>query len=202
MGIYSSKQKWQQFFQPIVDFCVARRIHPDVFTYGALVLAGTAALAFLLAGSDHRWLWLAPLPMLLRLVFNVFDGQIARKLEIADAWGEVKNEVADRVADSLIFGGLLFGGYADVRLVAVLLVLVLISSYVGVLGKAVGAGRVYAGVFAKGDRMITLALFTPYPAWSGHVQSYNYYLGAAVLATIITLVQRLHIIHVWHSQSA
>ena len=103
MGIYVTKPAWQRALGPIVALSVRRRVHPDVFTYGALVLSAVAALALLLAGADRLWLWLVPPCVLLRLVLNLMDGLVARARGMADRWGEVKNEFGDRIADALIF---------------------------------------------------------------------------------------------------
>lgn len=201
MGIYGTKSKWQKALGPIVDFCVRRRIHPDAFTYGALIVSLLAAIAFLQAGANANWLWLVPPCVLVRLLLNLMDGQVARALNLADPWGEAKNEFGDRLADSSIFVGLGLGGYADARLALVALSLILCGSYLGILGKALGGARLYAGIFGKGDRMISLALFTLYPALSGNLTSYNYYLIFAACAALVTIVQRLGIIY-GHTQSA
>ncbi len=195
MGIYSTKSKWQQALRPIVVFCASRRIHPDFFTYGALLLSLLAGLAFIIAGENRFWLWLAIPCLLVRLLFNLMDGLVAREIGLANAWGEVKNEFGDRIADLIIFSGLAFGGYADTRLVGLALALVLCISYLGILGKALGGPRVYGGLFGKGDRMISLALFSFYPLFSANLKSYDIYLGLAILAAGITIFQRLRSIH-------
>jgi CDP-diacylglycerol--glycerol-3-phosphate 3-phosphatidyltransferase len=195
MGVYTTKSKWQKALRPIVEFCINKRIHPDVFTYGALALSGIAGIAFLIAGSNHLWLWLVPPCVLMRLLLNLMDGQVARARGLADAWGEVKNEFGDRVADAAIFLGLGFSSYADARLVALALALILMSSYLGIFSKALSGPRVYGGIFGKGDRMISLALFTLYPVLSGNLVSFNLYLGFATLAAGVTILQRLGTIY-------
>jgi archaetidylinositol phosphate synthase len=195
MGIYSTKSKWQQALRPFVAFCTRKRIHPDVFTYGALVLSLVAAFAFWRAGRQRAWLWLVPPCVLVRLLLNLMDGLIARELGLADVWGEVKNEFGDRVADTAIFLGLVFGGYVDARLAALALALILCTSYLGLFAKAIGSDRLYGGIFGKGDRMISLAAFTLYPLFSGNLASYDWYLVFAVLAAAVTVVQRLRRIH-------
>ncbi len=195
MGIYSTKSKWQHWLKPIVAFCVRNRIRPNAFTYGALVLSLGAASALFLAGLNRAWLWLVPPCISVRLVFNLMDGLVAREMQLADALGEVKNEFGDRIADSAIFLGLCFGGYANARLAALAIVLILCVSYLGILGKAIGGPRVYGGVFGKGDRMITLALFTFYPLLAGDLASYDWYLAFAALAAAVTILQRLRFIY-------
>jgi len=195
VGIYTTKSKWQRALQPIVDFCVARRIHPNTFTYGALVLSLIAALALYFADTNKNWLWIVPPGVLIRLLLNLMDGQVARALDLADEWGEVKNEFGDRVADALIFISIGLSGYAKTGWALVALTLILLVSYLGILGKALGGSRVYGGLFGKGDRMISLAIFTLYPVLSGNLASYDYYLIFASIAAVITIIQRLGIIY-------
>lgn len=199
MGIYATKSRWQQVLRPLVDFCVDRRVNPDVFTYAALALCLLAGLALGRAGGGRAWLWLVPPACLLRLLLNLMDGQVARATGLASAWGEVKNEFGDRVADAAIFVGLAFGGYADARFAGLALALILCVSYLGILGKALGGPRVYAGIFGKGDRMISLALFTLYPALTGRLASYDWYLLFATAAAAMTIFQRLRLIHAQQS---
>jgi hypothetical protein len=79
--------------------------------------------------------------------------------------------------------------------------LILFVSYLGILGKALGSQRVYGGLFGKGDRMISLAVFTLYPTWTGNLSSYNYYLIFASVAAFITIIQRLRIIYGNHHRT-
>jgi CDP-diacylglycerol--glycerol-3-phosphate 3-phosphatidyltransferase len=194
LGIYATKSRWQKALQPVVDFCVARRVHPDVFIYLALLLSIIAGTALFLAEKNIHWLWVVPPCVLVRLLLNLMDGQVARAQGIADSWGEAKNEFGDRLADAAIFIGLGLGGYADARLALIALALILCVSYLGILGKALGGARVYRGLFGKGDRMISLAIFTLYPAISANLASYNYFLLFASIAALITIVQRLALI--------
>jgi CDP-diacylglycerol--glycerol-3-phosphate 3-phosphatidyltransferase len=201
VGIYTTKSKWQKALQPIIDFCVAQRIHPNAFTYGAIVLSLIAALALYLANTSKNWLWIVPPLVLIRLLLNLMDGQVARALNLADDWGEVKNEFGDRIADAAIFLTIGLSGYAKAELALVALTLIMLVSYLGILGKALGGQRVYAGLFGKGDRMVSLAIFTLYPALSGNLASYNYYLIFASIAALITVIQRLRIIYGNHPRT-
>lgn len=191
MGIYATKSKWQQALNPLVDLSLHFGVHPDVFTCAALGFSGLAGWALFQASVQPLWLMAVPICVLLRLLCNLLDGQVARASGLADAWGEVKNEFGDRLADAAIFVGLGFGGYTDARLAMLALALILCVSYLGLLGKALGGARIYGGVFGKGDRMISLAAFTLYPLLGGRLDSYNVYLAFAALMAVITIAQRL-----------
>lgn len=199
MGVYRTKTAWQRWMQRWVAYAIRHRVRPNIFTAGGLVFAFLAAAALASAPSNHQVLWLVPVGLLSRLLFNLMDGQVARGLGMADKWGEVKNEFGDRVADAAIF--LALSAYADLRLIALALTLVLLASYLGILSKALGYKRIYSGIFGKGDRMLSLALYVPIPLFTGDLASFNWYLAFACLASVITIYQRLRILH-GYAQSA
>jgi phosphatidylglycerophosphate synthase len=99
MGTYTTKTAWQRALRPVVVFCLRHRIQPDVFTYGALAVSMLAGWALFRAGAQRAWLRLMPVYVLTRLWFNLMDGLLARELGLGGAWGEVKNEFGDRLAD-------------------------------------------------------------------------------------------------------
>ncbi|NIM93680.1 MAG: hypothetical protein GTO18_08205 [Anaerolineales bacterium] len=195
MGIYSTKSLWQKVLKPIVTISVQYQVHPDVFTYSAVIISIVGAVGLYLARTSHAWLWILPPCVLLRLTLNLLDGLVARERQLADTFGELKNEFGDRVADVAIFLGLALGGYVDTRLVLISLSLILCVSYLGILGKAMTGERVYSGIFGKGDRMISLAVFTFYPAISGNLNSFDWYLALASIAALTTIIQRVRTIH-------
>src|SRR5260370_40387923 len=118
MGVYSTKSAWQRALRPAVLFSRRHGIQPDAYTYAALALSFLAGWALFRAGANRAWLILVPACVLLRLLFNLMDGLVAREMALAGAWGEVKNEFGDRLADSAIFLGLALAGTVDARLLA------------------------------------------------------------------------------------
>lgn len=194
MGIYSTKSFWHRLLHPVVVFCVRRRLSPDLFTWGALTFSAVAVGALALSARHPRGLWLVPPCVLLRLLFNLMDGQVARGLGVADRLGEVKNELGDRLADALIFVALALHPATNTGLGAVALALVLCASFVGVLSKATGGPRLYLGVMGKGDRMVALALLALWAGWQGDVAWLNVYLWVVTVGSAITLWQRVRAI--------
>lgn len=195
MGIYSTKPKWQQFLRPVIAFSRRIGLSPDFYSYGGIGWAWLAAIALLLAGKNLLWLWLVPLCVLLRLGFNLLDGMLARELGVADALGELKNEFGDRLSDLAIYLGIGLGGYASIQLAFITAAAVFLVSYLGILGKVITGKRIYTGVFGKGDRMLSLAVFCLYPLLSANLRSFDVYLGFSILAAGITIVQRIKEIH-------
>lgn len=191
MGIYGIKPRFQEFLEPVVGWLVARRVNPDLLTFSALGLSFLAAWALWAAPSNRHLLFLVPPAVLLRLVLNALDGQVARRTGRAGPVGQIKNELSDRLADAAIFLGIGLGGYADPRLSLLGLAIVLFIPWVGILGKAVVGERIYSGILGKPDRMLFLALFALIGWWTGNLASFNLFLWLTIALGVVTAVQRL-----------
>jgi len=90
-------------------------------------------------------------------VFDVVDGDVARKTGRASKRGDLVDHVLDRYADVLLLLGLAVSSYANPYLALVALVSLLLTSYMGTQAQAVGAGRIYGGLLSRADRLLLLA---------------------------------------------
>jgi len=154
LGIYGIKPWFQKQLQPIVK--ALWHVHPDVLTWGALGVSLTAAVV-LNSAYEQPLLAIVAVPLLfLRLALNALDGMLAKQTGKARPAGEVINELSDRLSDVAIFLSFAFWPDVKIHLVLLAIIAMLIVSYVGVLGKAVGAEREYGGLLGKAGRMILL----------------------------------------------
>lgn len=156
MALYDVKPRFRQFLIPVADRL--SWVHPDWITIAGL---GTSILAFfyLHASPTKPWLLLSvPGWLLARIACNALDGLVAERTGKARPFGEVLNEGTDRLADVVLLLGLGVTSLASFPLAALATVAVLLSSYTGILGKAVGVGRQYGGVLGKADRMFWMGL--------------------------------------------
>jgi archaetidylinositol phosphate synthase len=124
--------------------------------FGLLVLA--AALAVLVRWTTP-WLFL-PVSALILLggLFDVLDGEVARRTGRASVRGDVLDHVLDRYGDILLVGGIAVSGYADPIVALLALVSLLLTSYMGTQAQAVGQGRLYGGLLSRADRLVVLAV--------------------------------------------
>ena len=195
MGIYQIKPWFQRLLGGIERALVKRRVHPDYLTLGALALSIVGGLLLYAAN------WLPVLTLLLvpvaigRTALNALDGLVARGTGLARPWGEVLNEFCDRLADVALLTGVSFAPGSTPQLGAVVIVLMLLSSYLGTAAKAAGGKRQYIGVMGKADRMIYLSIAsvvaTIFPAWP----IYSLYLAIVLIGLFYTIVQRLEATH-------
>ena len=139
-----------------VDYCVEKGIHADTISYFSVIFAIIAGVLLYLSSYKPFLLLIGPLFCFLRLYCNMTDGMVALRAKKASYRGEVINELPDRISDTLIFLGLGLSTFANINLAYWVIFGMLAVSYVGVLGKAVGAKRQYGGIMPKPNRMFVL----------------------------------------------
>ena len=140
---------------------LARRfatVSPNALSAAGLAAAALAGIAFLFRGG---WpLVFGALFTFLNAVFDALDGKVAKMTGKASRRGDFLDHVLDRYADVLILGGITLGPFCSqwpwLGLLAV--IGVLLTSYMGTQAQAVGAGRLYAGVLGRADRLVILVL--------------------------------------------
>lgn len=189
MGIYSLKPAFQRSLQGVEGWLVARRVHPDVLTYAGLAISVAGGVALYLSAALPWLLLTIPAVALLRTALNALDGLVAVRTRMARPWGEVLNEFCDRLADVALFGGLALAPSTDVRLGAVTLVAILLSSYLGILSKAAGGPRQYRGPMGKADRMVYLSV-AAIVAFVAGPTTLNAFLGLVLVGVVVTAVAR------------
>lgn len=184
MTLYAIKPRFQALLRRLAAWLAGRDVSADALTGWGLVCAALAGATIALAGPGP-WLLLAPPLLLARIACNALDGMVARAQGAARPWGTVLNETGDRLADVLCFGGLILSGALPRPVATALLPLVLLVSYLGVIGQAAGGARRYEGPLGKADRMLVLGLYcccAPWLAPAGALAGWALVAGLALTA--------------------
>jgi archaetidylinositol phosphate synthase len=146
--------------QPYVDR-ISRpflRWSPNSLSLLAFAFCGAAAGVEVLVRFTSPILFLAvTFLVFLGGVFDVIDGDVARKTQRTSARGDLVDHVLDRYGDVLLLLGLAVSSYANPYLALGALVSLLLASYMGTQAQAVGAGRIYQGLLSRADRLLLLA---------------------------------------------
>ena len=189
MALYDVKPRFRALLQGLVPLLAS--VHPDWITLAGLVCSLLAAALF--QSAEHtRWLFLAiPLLLLLRITLNALDGMVALATGKARPFGEVLNEGADRLSDVGILLGIAISPLSSLRWGTPAAVAVLLSSYVGILGKA--DRMLYLGVaclaaFFVGNPTLFRLQGEPLTLFDG-------VLAAFTLLALVTAAQRVAAIH-------
>ena len=95
---------------PIIEFLVRRRVHPNILSTVGFVVTCGAGLLF----HQHH-VRMAGLFILIGGLFDLFDGTVARRTGLASAFGAFYDSTLDRLSEIVLYLGLL-SLYNDYRL--------------------------------------------------------------------------------------
>ena len=126
----------------------------------SLITALTAGYSFYIGdlGLNKIYLLLGSLMVFLTAVFDALDGIVARERNLSSKRGDLVDHTLDRVADIIIVGGIALGPLVDITIGFSAIIGILMLSYMGTQAQAVGAGREYAGLLGRADRLVVLAI--------------------------------------------
>lgn len=192
--LYAIKPRFQGLLRQLAGRLVARRISADMLTATGLAAAALAGALIATGGvRPSGWLLLAPPLLFVRIACNALDGMIARETGTARPWGGILNEVGDRIADLLCFGGLVLSGALPSLVAATLLPMLLFVNYLGIVGQTVGGTRCHAGPLGKADRMFLLGAYcclAPFAPWAAPILGWITLLGLGFTAINRLVVTR------------
>lgn len=190
MAIYALKPAFRRALSPIGRTLVRRDVPADAVTITGVVFAVAGGLGVFLGRRGGPWLLLVPAAALLRTAANALDGWIAGETDTGRPLGEVLNETADRIADVAMFLPLaLVPGVPDL-LVAGTIAAMMTVSFLGVVVKAAGGPRIYAGLMGKADRMLVLGVAAIVGMIAEPEEAFTVALWVVLSGASITLVQR------------
>ena len=180
---------------------LARRmpLGPMGISLVSLITAIAAGYSFYMADLDEKhWLLIGALMVFLTAVFDALDGIVARTREIASRRGDLVDHTLDRVADIIIVGGIALGSLVDITLGFAAIIGILMLSYMGTQAQAVGAGREYAGLLGRADRLVVLVLVPIIQYFSDGYQEWNYMtLMCYAFAIVCTLSAMYRFQRIW-----
>jgi archaetidylinositol phosphate synthase len=191
MALYVIKTAGRSAVRPLMK--VFGWMHPNAITWLSLVFATAAGYA--LYRADLGWpLLVAPVLILIRSGCNLLDGMVAIQKQMTSVRGEALQDVVDRLSDVVTLLGVTFSPFGSLALGILACAAMLVSSYVGILKKAVGGQREYGGILGKVDRFALVSAFSVLQYfWTGRLYgltAFGLLLGAMVLGGMVTTIQR------------
>ena len=173
-------------------------IGPMGISFLSLLTAIGAGFSFFMADLEnisigiHRrgalWLLIGALMVFLTAVLDALDGMVARLRKISSRRGDLIDHTLDRVADIIIVGGIALGPLVEITVGFAAIIGILMLSYMGTQAQAVGAGREYAGLLGRADRLVVLIMVPIIQYFSEGYQDWNYMtLMCYVFAIVCTL---------------
>ncbi len=189
--------------QRSAEWLAKRNVSPNTISVAGLVFGTIAGAALYLLhwplpiAARIALLVLAIVGIQSRLACNLLDGMVAMLSKRTTRFGEIFNDLPDRLADWTI---LLGAGYATRAIHGVALgwlaaMLAVMTAYIRVLGRSCGTPMRYLGPMAKQHRMATLtiacAIAIVASFWDREGLILEIALWIIVIGCIITLARRL-----------
>ncbi|MCH2443867.1 MAG: CDP-alcohol phosphatidyltransferase family protein [Candidatus Poseidoniia archaeon] len=164
-------------------------IGPMGISFLSLLTAIGAGYSFYMADLENtNWLLIGALMVFLTAILDALDGMVARMREISSRRGDLIDHTLDRVADVIIVGGIALGPLVEITVGFAAIIGILMLSYMGTQAQAVGAGREYAGLLGRADRLVVLIMVPIIQYFSEGYQDWNYMtLMCYVFAIVCTL---------------
>lgn len=200
------RQFWTNVWAPLADFLIRRGVTPDQVTIVGTIGVSAGALWFFPRGQ-----FFVGVLVITAFVFSdIMDGYMARKLGKPSKWGAFLDSTLDRVGDAAIFGGLVIyyaGGYSydapesdlgDPRIYLYLslacLVLGSITSYARARAESLGM-TAKGGIAERSDRLVSILVMTGLAGLFDAPFLREITLWALAIASLITVFQRLIMVH-------
>jgi len=156
---------------------VAKRmpVGPMGISFLSLLTAIGAGYSFYMADLENtNWLLIGALMVFLTAVLDALDGMVARIREMSSRRGDLIDHTLDRVADIIIVGGIALGPLVEITVGFAAIIGILMLSYMGTQAQAVGAGREYAGLLGRADRLVVLVMVPIIQYFSEGYLDWNY----------------------------
>ena len=150
-------------------------IGPMGISFLSLLTAIGAGYSFYMADLENtNWLLIGALMVFLTAILDALDGMVARMRKISSRRGDLVDHTLDRVADVIIMGGIALGPLVEITIGFAAIIGILMLSYMGTQAQAVGAGREYAGLLGRADRLVVLVMVPIIQYFSEGYQDWNY----------------------------
>jgi len=158
---------------------------PNFWTSVGFAFAIASAVAY--ASADIGIMFAALYGGILLLIsgfFDIVDGSVARATKQISRKGAFLDSTLDKVAEVVVFLGILYGGLADAKMVLIALGLSLLVSYARARAESLGIELKGVGVGERAERLLVIAAFS--------IAGFTDY-GIIIVAIIagITFIQRI-----------
>ena len=150
-------RKRLELYLSLVGVSFARVVpSPTAWTFAGLVVSLLSGLAY--SGTPYGGQLVGGLLVLVAGWFDIVDGAVAKATGKASRRGAFLDSTLDRVAEVVIFLGILLGGLGPPPLVLVSLALSLLVSYTRARAESLGSALSGVGIGERSERLLLLAV--------------------------------------------
>ncbi len=196
------RQFWTNVWSPLADLLLRLGVKPDHVTIVGTLGVSAGALWFFPRGQ-----FFIGVMVVTAFVFSdLMDGYMARKSGQSSKWGAFLDSTLDRVGDAAVFGGLLLYytrpdaestlGPAERYLGLSLACRVLgsLTAYARARAESLGM-QAKGGIAERADRLVAILVMTGFSGLLDLPVLREVTLWALALASLVTVFQRMAIVH-------
>lgn len=196
------RQFWSNVWAPLGNLLLRLGVTPDQVTVVGTLGVSAGALWFFPRGQ----FFVGVLVVTAFVFSDIIDGYMARKLGKASKWGAFLDSTLDRVGDAAVFGGIMLyyatsdaeADLGDPRIYLYLsfacLVLGNLTSYARAKAESLGM-QAKGGIAERSDRLVSILVMTGLAGLFDLPFLREITLWALALASLITVFQRMAIVH-------
>jgi CDP-diacylglycerol--glycerol-3-phosphate 3-phosphatidyltransferase len=150
------KTWWILIMRPIEDYLIEKKVHPNVLTITSLIVSVIAGFLF-----HQGWIFLAGIVLFAGSNFDMLDGRVARAQGLSSEYGAFFDSCLDRLAEILIYLGLLsyFHGSLFSYVVFLILGATTMVSYTRARAEGLGVDC-EVGMMQRTERIVYLGAFS------------------------------------------
>ncbi len=126
--------------------------------------------------------------------FDIVDGQVARVTKKTSKKGSFLDSVSDKIAEVVIFFGILIGGHADSFLVLLAISLSLLVSYSRARAESLGVKLQGIGIGERAERLLVIAIIGIIGGIFQSIEFMEYAVIIVIIIAAITLIQRIIVV--------
>lgn len=161
------RETLEKFIDSPVDFLVRHNISPNLLSYIGF-FCSLAAAFFIAIGATYFPIWFAwPAPFLIFWsgVFDVFDGEVARKRGEETQAGAFLDSNLDRLSDAAIILGMIYGNLIHFLLGFFILFLILMISYTRSRAENEDVDMKGVGLMERAERLVYIMFILSFENW-------------------------------------
>ncbi len=164
-------------------------LSPNFWTCVGLAFAFASAIIY---GLNVEFaLIIGGILLLVSGFFDIVDGQVARVTKKTSKKGGFLDSIFDKVAEVVIFLGILIGGFAEPYLVFLAITMSLLVSYARSRGESLGINLQGVGIGERAERLLVIAILGIIAGIISETKLMEYAVIIVIIIAGITFIQRV-----------
>jgi len=193
ISIYDLKPKFQRLLRPITNLLAKYGITANMVTIFAMLCSFAMGATIYLYPNNIKLMYGIPMVLFFRMALNAIDGMLAREHNMQSSLGAILNEIGDVLSDIALYLPFALVTGFNPQLIVIIVLLAVITEFVGIMGQIVGGSRRYDGPCGKSDRAFIFGLLALLLALEVPVTPYLFYLEWVIFALLsLTILNRIH----------